>query len=632
MTLTHVYRLFVSALVLASALALQPSVSPAGAASATPLERQVAQVPLQAAEATAALPQAGGFGPDGLPRVLSAQDAELYSKIFILQRSGKWKAADSEIAKLTDRRLMGHVLYQRFMHPTAYRAKYKELKLWMDKYADHPDARKVYNLAKKRRPRNYRAPRRPVVPSGSLLTPLRRSGTSEYMSPRKRSAKTGRSVRRIQRQVRRNVVRTRLTATEKLLAQRSTRRLLDQVELDEAYSKVAAGWFYYGNAKKAFDLADPAARRSGKEIPIAHWTAGLAAWRLRNFEAAATHFESLATSNRVSAWNKASGAYWAARSHLRLRQPDEMSHWLALAAEYPRTFYGLLARRALGLELNLDFTPPRFTRAVVARLIEDPAAARALALVQVGNRSMAQREVMRIRNWSEPDTVMGLLAIADKAQLPALSLKLARRLDNMGGGAWDGVSLDAALYPLPPWEPQRGFRVDRALIYALMRQESAFKTQAKSPDGARGLMQLMPRTASFIGRDRSLHRRSGRNRLYNPELNIELGQRYVVHLLDNPRVRGDLFRLTTAYNGGPGNLGRWQRRMNYDDDPLLFIESLPSRETRLFIERVLTNLWVYRERLGQEAPSLDSLAAGDWPIYKALDGTAHGVAQNGKNR
>ena len=145
-------------------------------------------------------------------------------------------------------------------------------------------------------------------------------------------------------------------------------------------------------------------------------------------------------------------------------------------------------------------------------------------------------------------------------------------------------------------------------------------------------MQLMPRTASFIGRDRSLQRRSGRDRLFDPELNIELGQRYVAHLLKNPRVGSNLFRLTAAYNGGPGNLGRWQKRMNYDNDPLLFIESLPARETRLFIERVLTNLWIYRERLGQPAPSLDALAAGDWPSYKALDGNTHGMAQNGKNR
>jgi soluble lytic murein transglycosylase len=52
---------------------------------------------------------------------------------------------------------------------------------------------------------------------------------------------------------------------------------------------------------------------------------------------------------------------------------------------------------------------------------------------------------------------------------------------------------------------------------------------------------------------------------------------------------------------------------------LFFIESIPSRETRIFIERVLTNLWVYRNRLGQPTPSLDAIASGEWPVYKALD-------------
>ncbi len=627
MRFSQIHRLLVAVFAVSALVALTP------AARALPPDTVLAEATVQTAEATATGEAAGGFSRDGLPLVLSAADTERYRKIFFLQRSGKWKAADKQIAALTDRRLMGHVLYQRFMHPRSYRAKYSELKLWMDRYADHPSAERVYRLALKRRPKNYRYPKRPVSPSRSLLSPIRKVGTSEYMSPRKRSAKTGRKVRRIQRQVRRNIYRTRLTATEKLLSQRSTRRLLDQVELDDAYAQLAAAWFYYGKPKKAFDLADPAARRSGSKIPIAHWTAGLAAWRLRNFAAAAEHFGALAESDRVSAWNKSSGAYWAARAHLRLRQPAEMSRWLALAADHPRTFYGLLARRALGIEASFDFTPPRFTQAMVESLMARPAGARALALIQVGRKDMAQRELLRMRDWSDTETVDALLAVADKAGLPALSLKLARRLDQGSGQAsWNGTSLDVALYPLPPWEPRKGFRVDRALVYAFMRQESAFKTRAKSPDGARGLMQLMPRTASFIGRDRSLQRRSGRDRLFDPELNIELGQRYVAHLLKNPRVGSNLFRLTAAYNGGPGNLGRWQKRMNYDNDPLLFIESLPARETRLFIERVLTNLWIYRERLGQPAPSLDALAAGDWPSYKALDGNTHGMAQNGKNR
>jgi hypothetical protein len=66
--------------------------------------------------------------------------------------------------------------------------------------------------------------------------------------------------------------------------------------------------------------------------------------------------------------------------------------------------------------------------------------------------------------------------------------------------------------------------------------------------------------------------------------------------------------------------------MDYRGDPLMFIESLPSRETRLFVERVLANLWIYRARLGQPAPSLDGIASGDWPLYVALDNKTQELA------
>ena len=151
-----------------------------------------------------------------------------------------------------------------------------------------------------------------------------------------------------------------------------------------------------------------------------------------------------------------------------------------------------------------------------------------------------------------------------------------------------------------------------------MRQESAFKPNAKSVDGARGLMQLMPRTASFIGRDRGL-RGHKRNQLFSPEFNVALGQKYLRHLMETDGVDRNLVKIAAAYNGGPGNLRKWMRKIKDKNDPLLFIESLPSLETRTFIRRVLGNFWIYRDRLGQPTPSLDAIAAGQWPAYTGLD-------------
>ena len=81
--------------------------------------------------------------------------------------------------------------------------------------------------------------------------------------------------------------------------------------------------------------------------------------------------------------------------------------------------------------------------------------------------------------------------------------------------------------------------------------------------------------------------------------------------------------MLAAYNGGPGNLKKWQMRPQKGayTDPLIFIESIPARETRIFIERVLSNLWLYRERLGEPSPSLDALAAGKKPLYISIKNT-----------
>ena len=70
-----------------------------------------------------------------------------------------------------------------------------------------------------------------------------------------------------------------------------------------------------------------------------------------------------------------------------------------------------------------------------------------------------------------------------------------------------------------------------------------------------------------------------------------------------------------AYNAGPGKLARWEKTVNYDNDPLLFIESIPVAETRIFVERVLTNYWIYRLKYHQNTDSLEDVASGTWPVY-----------------
>jgi len=555
---------------------------------------------------------------------LSAADIERYRTIFAVQADGAWIEADELIAQLENEILLGHVLAQRYLHPTQYRSRYQELAGWLDRYSDHPAAHRIYDLALKRKPDNAASPRRPISAGNSLAAELPLDTVYLYQSKKKLTRSERRKVLRLKRQIRHNIRRTYLTKTEQLLEQPEVRRLFDRFELDEAYSQVAAGWFYYGKADKAFQLASAVAERSGQEIPTSHWTAGLAAWSLNNTSDAARHFELLASSDRASAWNRSAGAYWAARVHERSPDPAEAHRWLTVAASFPVTFYGLLAQYRLNLRIEVTFAPVQLDTSATNQLLTAPQGARAAALIDIGQTDLAERELLALPDWKDPATTRAMLAFTQFAGLPRLGLEIAQRLLSDKDSGWSSHDLRAVMYPLPRWRPKGGFLVDRALIYAFIRQESSFDPRAKSPDGARGLMQLMPRTASSLDKRKKFTGRR-RNLLYDPALNLALGQRYLERLLNSRRVEGDLLRLSVAYNAGPGNLGKWERQMRHDNDPLLFIEILPSLESRLFVERVMANLWIYRLRLGQPTPTLTALASDRWPRYEALDHSAQQV-------
>ncbi len=560
-----------------------------------------------------------------LDRPLSEADARRYREIFALQSDGDWTAAEKLVDQLDEKLLLGHVLANRYLHPKGYRSGYGELAAWLTHYGDHPDAEQIYKLALNRKPKNQAAPQRPTVQKNSILETRLVNNASRHQSKKKLTKSERRQVARLKAQIRRNLRRVYLTKTEQLLENPKVRRLFDQFELDEAYSELAAGWHYWGNIEKAFRMAGEVAKRSGEKIPISHWTAGLTAWRLGKIHTAAKHFELLALSNRASRWNRAAGAYWAARAHLALRQSTQGQRWLTVAAIHSRTFYGLLARYQLGLESDLNFEAAYPDRPDIDKLTAIPGGARARALAQIGQIERAEQELLRLNEWNEPGITQAMLALTHSTKLPGLGLEIAKRALNDRAAGWSETEFDAALYPVPPWRPQKGFHIDRALIFAFMRQESSFDPLAKSPDGARGLMQLMPRTAASLDKNRGFKGRQ-RDELYDPSLNMSLGQRYLSQLLRSRRVGNDVLRLAAAYNAGPGNLRRWERRMDYSDDPLLFIETLPVLETRLFVERVLTNLWIYRQRFGQAAPTLVALASGRWPTYRALDQRALQVA------
>ncbi len=241
--------------------------------------------------------------------------------------------------------------------------------------------------------------------------------------------------------------------------------------------------------------------------------------------------------------------------------------------------------------------------------MRSPATRRAVALAQVGQGAFAEEEIRKLAARASPDSIYALAALAEAMRLPGAQMRVAQQLRLIDGRRHDG-----ALYPLPAWQPAGGFTMSRALIYAIVRAESAFDSEARSSAGARGLMQLMPGTAAVVA-DASGVTYQGSGSLYEPGVNLAVGQAWLQMLAGSPMAGQSVIHLLVAYNAGEGRLADWLANQLHPvrDDPLLFIESIPGRETRTYVKKVLANLWAYRARLGQPSPSLRALAENRWP-------------------
>ncbi len=545
--------------------------------------------------------------------VLSPADARRYRELFAVQEAGDWARADALIAALDDRLLMGHALFQRYMHPTAYRSRFDELAAWLEAYADHPGAKRIYRLALRRRPAGAPAPARPegggaLAGYGEVLvvppSPFPSLAPEEEAGGLAREAAAS-----ARRDFTAAVARGNLGRAESILDEPRARRWLSEAERDSLAARIARMHFAAGNDEAAARLAQAAAANLGAAAPEAQWTAGLAAWRLGDRETAARHFAVLAEAGAGAGELAAGGAYWAARAYDALGGASRAERMRRLGARHSYSAYGLLALRQLGGAPEFSWDPPRADAAAARLMARGGAARRAAALAEAGRPDLAEAELRGLYPDLAREDAAALLLLAERLNLPGLALRVGSQIAAVGGDRFD-----RALYPLPSWRPEGGFRFDRALVFALIRRESVFETHAESRAGARGLMQLMPETAAYVIGDSDA--RAIRAELYAPARNLDLGQRYMAYLARRSHISSNLIYLLAAYNAGPTRLRDWLERFDVDD-PMLFVESMPAPETRRFVRSVLANLWIYRDRLGQPALSLAELAAGRWPVLPA---------------
>ena len=545
-----------------------------------------------------------------LPKPLGDFDVAQYQRLFHLQEVGRMKQATREMGRLDNDILKGHLLSQRYLHPTAWRSSYRELSGWLKAYNDHPDASRIFWLAKKRRPKNAAAPK---APKPGYLNGFGLTSPNNYRPPiplYTSGRASPRTTRRVAREVRRSIRRGWPTGALEVIENERNRRYLTKQEEAQLRGEIAHAYFIFGVDHKAIRQARHGIGIGRAGAHMAYWSGGLAAWRSGNIELAGSFFRTLADEEDVFGDLRAAAAFWAYRAEMRAGRPDEAIRYLQIASGKLHSFYGVMARHVLGQDFELSFELPSYDDGFIEWLSARPGGQRLFALLQIGRQNDAERELRYL--WGEMPTDMqeSALRFAIDYGMAGLAYRAGELLRKDSGKTWLG-----AIYPIPRYDVE--FSVDQALVWAISRQESGFNPRAKSRARAAGLMQIMPSTASFVTRNRSLRGRD-RHLLLNPQWNLQIGQTYINSLLDEPLIDQSVVRLLAAYNGGPGNLRKWLAKVDHQDDPFLLIESIPARETRHYIKSVISNLAIYRAQLGEPAPSLRELAAGGTGRFVSL--------------
>lgn len=538
-------------------------------------------------------------------RVLSANDVHLYREILSDESGGRFAQARTLIADLSDRSLMGYVEAEHYLSPYLKHPAVLNLAEWLREYPDLPVATRIHGLAEERN-LHVRRRRRIELPGFSAIPWRPLNGSYEETDHIYDPPLASDPARTAQAQIDGYVKLDQPAAAENILDQLAATNVAPSADIVRLTQRVASGYLSGGQDEAALRLATAVTGPERAAAPLLDWDAGLAAYRLKRFAEAAPYFESLANVGAVPGWTRSAAAFWAARSHLAAGESLPVISLLTAAAREQPTFYGLLSERMLGGEIPGQFNDPALDSDTFAAMMRIPAAHRAVALWQVGRTEYVEPEMARAFAAVDRQDINAFAALSRSLDVPDLELRASEAEAGRG-------ELLSGLFPVPQYTPPGGYHIDPCLVLAFARTESGFRAKAVSTAGARGVMQLLPGTASLVDG------KGSKAELNDPAYNLGLGERYLQNLMT--QTNGNLFQLAAAYNAGPAALTRWlTARPNLTDDPLLFIESIPYSETRNYIKHVMTNYWLYAKRTNADAPSLDETAQGKWPHYQ--DGIA----------
>ncbi len=539
------------------------------------------------------------------PQPLTPGDVALMRRIFAFQASGNILDAVRSSSELENPLLLGTVLADRYLG-RFHRSTADELSDWLSRYSDLPDATLVRALLLAKLPNGASAP-----PAPDAAVPGRSSEPNplpEDIDP------PGNDILRdpmLDRTVLDRAQRGNWTSALQLIA---SARSIPIAYAAQLRAEVAQLLFIQNediNAELVADLAvngAPAADQPG----LGFYIGGLAAWRLHRIELARAKFEGGATASKTSPRLHAASAFWASRASRRLNDLAGTLKWLEVAAGERLTLHGLLARRILRMDPGSLLSGGLLSQADVDAVAATPHGLRAFALLQIGQPARAELEMRALwsKAWRDPVFGQSLMMVAASAGFTDCATQMADLQQS-----WDGNRRVGLGFPMPRLRPAGGFSIDPALVYAVTRLESNFDTEAVSPAGARGLMQIMPATAQYLTGDLLY----APERLHEASSNLAIGQRYLAYLSRQDGIDKNLIKMLASYNSGPGNFLRWGSEIRDNSDPLLFIEAIPVTETRTFVSHALVYSWIYAARMHLPAPSLDDLAAGEFPRFTPLE-------------
>ena len=345
---------------------------------------------------------------------------------------------------------------------------------------------------------------------------------------------------------------------------------------------------------------------SGASFMEAEFLAGwIALQSLHKPDLALNHFDRLAKGVTYPI-SVARAHYWLGRTAEAMGAPADALTEYRLAAQHSATFYGQLAVAKITanpvLHVNAAASEPSPVERAAFDADDRVKAIRLLA--NFGDRSTMRLFALSIASDPpEPKRLQLLAELMGASGDPAMSVRVAKN------ASYSGLNLLSYLHPVMATPQMSGGAPEPALVLGLARQESEFDPTAVSSAGARGLMQLMPASAKHAATMRGMAYRQN-DLTANPSYNMQLGMATLAEYLD--RWSGSYVLGIASYNAGPTNVRNWVETFGDPRDPgvdpIDWIESIPFPETRNYVQRVIENLEVYRNRLSNSDQRLGILA------------------------